>query len=70
MNEENYNSVNSLPEKMDEIINLLQNDILITGALVNNKKFYKDFDSVLSDLNQLVSENEEPHQKYAQISMF
>ncbi len=70
MNEENYNTVNSLPEKMDEIINQLQNDILITGALINNREFYNDFDSVLSDLNQLVSGNEETHQKFVQISMF
>jgi hypothetical protein len=70
MNEENINSINSLPEKMDEIISQFQNDILITGALLKNKKFYNDFDSVLSDLNQLVSENEDTPQKFVQISMF
>jgi hypothetical protein len=79
MNEENYRidpdvrrdkSVNSLPERMDEIINQVQNDRSITGALINDTKFYDDFNLLLSDLNELISEEKEIPLKSAQISMF
>ncbi|OGU70199.1 MAG: hypothetical protein A2V93_03985 [Ignavibacteria bacterium RBG_16_34_14] len=69
MHEENYKIVTSLPERMDEIINQVQNDSSITGALLNDK-FYNDFNSLLSDLNELISEEKEIPHKYAQISMF
>ncbi len=70
MNEENYKSVKSLPERMDEIINQVQNDSLITGALISDTKFYNDFNLLLSDLNELILEEKEIPHKYAQISMF
>jgi len=70
MHEENYTGVTSLHERMDEIINQVQNDSSITGALLNDKKFYHDFNSLLSDLNELISEEKETPHKYAQISMF
>jgi hypothetical protein len=70
MNEENYKNVSSLPEKMEEIINQVQNDSSITGALQHDKKFYNEFTLLLSDLNAIISEEKESSQKYSQISMF
>ncbi|HSP87206.1 MAG TPA: hypothetical protein VLN45_03680 [Ignavibacteriaceae bacterium] len=70
MNEENYKNVNSLPERMEEIIYQVQNDSSITGALQNDKKFYSEFTLLLSDLNAIISEEKESSQKYSQISMF
>jgi hypothetical protein len=70
MNEENYKSVISLPERVDEIINQVQNDSSITGALINNNKFFDDFNSLLSDLNELISAEEKTIHNFSQISLF
>ncbi len=78
MNRENYNTnpdskqigSTSLPEKMDDIIELIKNNSTVTDALVHDKKLYNDFTLLLSDLNELISEKKEISQKFEQISMF
>jgi hypothetical protein len=70
MNEENYKSVASLPERMDEIIYKVQNDSSVTGALLNDQKFFNDFNLLLSDLNEIITEEKEFPHKYTQISLF
>jgi hypothetical protein len=69
MIDEKNRSINSLPEGMDEIIRQVQNDNFITEALINNKNFYNHFNSVLTDLNKLISEKKESLKVYSQISV-
>lgn len=70
MTDEGYRSLNSLPEKMDEIISSVQNDSSIADALINNKNFFDHFNSVLSDLNKIITKQEESSKEYSQISVF
>jgi hypothetical protein len=70
MNKENYKSIKSLPDGVDEIIKQVQSNSTLTNALQNNKQFFEDFTSLLSDLNKLVDEKKETPHRYSQISLF
>ena len=70
MSEENYKIIKSLPDGVDEIINQVQSDGNITSALLSDKKFFDDFTSLLSDLNEIVEEKKETQHRYTQISLF
>jgi hypothetical protein len=63
-------AVKSLPDGVEEIINQVQSSNLVANALMSNKKFFDDFNSLLSDLNKIVTEKKEAGQKYSQISLF
>jgi len=67
MNEEN-SILNSLPEKVDELIDQIQSDTSVANALIYNKNFYNHFDSVLNDLSKLISGKRETSKEYSQIS--
>lgn len=63
-------SLNFLPERMDEIINQVQNDNSVADALINNKNFYNNFNSILSELNEVFSGREENNREHMQFPLF
>jgi hypothetical protein len=70
MKEEILQGINSLPDGVDEIIEQVEGNRNVADAYLSNKKFFNDFNSLLSDLNKLLSEEKEIPQKLNQISLF
>ncbi len=66
-----YNKVNSLSDRFDNLLSKTENsDSTMVGGLFNDSKMYRQFNSLIFDLNALIKDLKEHPENYVQFSVF
>jgi len=66
-----YNKVSSLSDRFDNLLSKTENsDTTMIGGLFNDSKMYRQFNSLIYDLNALIKDLKEHPENYVQFSVF
>ena len=66
-----YNKVSSLSDRFDKLLSKTENsDSTMVGGLLNDSKMYRQFNSLIHDLNALIKDLKEHPENYVQFSVF
>ncbi|PJA98971.1 MAG: hypothetical protein CO128_04990 [Ignavibacteriales bacterium CG_4_9_14_3_um_filter_30_11] len=66
-----YNKISSISERLDNLLFKTENsDSTMIGGLFNDSKMYKQFNSLIIDLNALIKDLNEHPENYIQFSVF
>ncbi len=66
-----YNKISSLSDRFDKLLAKTENgDSTMVGGLFNDSKMYRQFNSLIFDLNALIKDLKEHPENYVQFSVF